>query len=1313
MRRVWMTAGGLALVLASLGGCSASESEEPGPVRTQAHQGLAAAVPVELVRDIRVTPAYNPSSDPTYFTASGGKAYFFASVEGYGRELWVTDGTPEGTRLVKDLWPGPYSPVGIPSGDAPRDPGNLRMVDVGGVLYFPASVNGSDHALWRTDRTPTGTVEVKEICANFCPAEIGALTAFNGRLLFAAAGDSWDTEPWVSDGTAAGTVRLKDIFPGSNSSLPRAFTAWNGAMYFLATTGRTGFELWRTDGTPSGTVQVSTNPALPPPYSNVTALAVAGGRLYFAASDAAGEELWVMDGTPSGTRRVKDLNPGAASSFPHSLTSVGGRLYFVAGDSTGTRSLWVTDGTEAGTVLLRTAASGWAPEDEPRLLTPLGERLFFIMDDGLHGEEPWVTDGTPEGTRMLGDLMPEYGGSEPGSPTAVGSALYFVAYSPPDYVSALWVTDGTPEGTRRVPGGTSGLAHAAPRAGAVNLRGRLLFSGMGADSSGFEPWVTDGTPEGTRRVKDVAPPLSSSNPAELTGAGGRLFLRADDGVSGSELWTSDGTPAGTKLVLDIKPGSPAAFPHSMRELGGALTFFTGNWNHQELWRSDGTPAGTVRLRTFQPTLNAYQYGLPVLFEGHLYFMATDATAGMELWRSNGTAAGTSRVVDLWPGTSSGTPGEPTPMGGVLYFTGNDGVTGMSLWKTNGTAAGTVRVRTLSGPRELTPFGGALYLSAHDPATSRSLGLWKSNGTAAGTVLVKPHHISLSSLTVLEGSLYYFAGDELWRSNGSPEGTVKVAGFDTGNTAISSSMVTMRGALFFSLQGPLGEELWRSDGTMAGTRLLRDFSPGPASGVSRQPFLVLEPEGILLVAASDGSAGMELWATDGADLWRVTDVAPGDGNANPGSLTRVGAFVYFTADDGTGTEPWRLPVKALEDVTPPTLTCPADQKAEATAQDGAVVHYTLAPPSDDRTSAVAVKYSQASGTKFPLGKSTVTVTATDTAGNTSSCSFQVSVVDTTRPHLICPSELTRQEATSPAGTPVNYPSATATDQVSPPVTLSYNPAQGDTFPLGFTLVSVTATDGAGNQRQCGIQVLVVDTTAPSITCPAEVTTEATSTTGAAVSWEAAKASDAVTLAPEVTYSQSSGTEFPLGATRLTVTASDAAGNASSCDFTVTVRDTTPPEVTCPMDLTTEPASAEGRRVDFTPATARDTVSLTPELTYSHPPGSTFPLGTTAVTVQARDAAGNTASCGFQVTVPPMPVSTDAGTDGGTQTPDDGGTQTPDDGGTQTPDDGGVREPDIEPDTSGCGCSAGNASASTGWGALLLLGWVMTRRRGMPR
>ncbi len=157
----------------------------------------------------------------------------------------------------------------------------------------------------------------------------------------------------------------------------------------------------------------------------------------------------------------------------------------------------------------------------------------------------------------------------------------------------------------------------------------------------------------------------------------------------------------------------------------------------------------------------------------------------------------------------------------------------------------------------------------------------------------------------------------------------------------------------------------------------------------------------------------------------------------------------------------------------------------------------------------------------------------------------------------------------------------------------------------------------------------DAAPPVIEPVPDVTAEATSPAGAAVTFDAPAVSDDVDPAPELTFSHASGTTFPLGETVVTVTAVDDAGRSATRTFRVRVVDTTPPTITAPADQVLEATSAAGAVAHFA-ATAED-IASTPVITYSHAPGSTFPLGPTTVTATATDGSGNSASASFTITV----------------------------------------------------------------------------------
>ncbi|MBA3849290.1 MAG: hypothetical protein C0502_04760 [Opitutus sp.] len=322
---------------------------------------------------------------------------------------------------------------------------------------------------------------------------------------------------------------------------------------------------------------------------------------------------------------------------------------------------------------------------------------------------------------------------------------------------------------------------------------------------------------------------------------------------------------------------------------------------------------------------------------------------------------------------------------------------------------------------------------------------------------------------------------------------------------------------------------------------------------------------------------------------------------------------------------------------PIANAGLDQTVTATSSSGASVQLsgsvsgsTSAPFSFRWTGPFGTASGQNPTVSLPVGTHTITLKVTDATNAFDSDTVVVTVLpapaDTTPPVISAPADITA-EATSAAGAVVTF-SATATDEKDGPVPVVAVPASGSTFPLGMTAVGLAASDSAGNTATAEFDVLVRDTTAPALTVSSNVTAEATSAAGAVVSYAAATATDAVGVTA-LTYSQASGSQFPLGATTVTVTARDAAGNSSSGTFTIAVQDTTAPALTVPASQTLEATSASGAVATFA-ATATDAVGVT-ALTYSHASGGIFPLGPTTVTVTARDAAGNSSSGTFTITV----------------------------------------------------------------------------------
>ena len=317
---------------------------------------------------------------------------------------------------------------------------------------------------------------------------------------------------------------------------------------------------------------------------------------------------------------------------------------------------------------------------------------------------------------------------------------------------------------------------------------------------------------------------------------------------------------------------------------------------------------------------------------------------------------------------------------------------------------------------------------------------------------------------------------------------------------------------------------------------------------------------------------------------------------------------------------------IKDVTAPVLSGNVDLMKEATSPSGAVATYSVSAFDnvDGASDAICVPVS---GSTFALGQTTVNCSKTDSSGNTGNASFKVTVVDTTAPIIDSHGDVT-EEATSAAGAIVSYTSPSTSDVYDGAGTATCSPASGTQFAITTTPVTCNATDSQGNAATAtNFNVIVADTTAPSITPPADATVEATGPL-TVVAHGTATGTDAV---GPVDITSDAPASFAVGVTTIHWLATDFYSNSSSATSTVTVTDLTAPVVDDNGDQLLEATSAAGAVATFASPSALDLVDGALSSTCDHGSGAIYPIGTTTVTCSATDAAGNTGSSSFDITV----------------------------------------------------------------------------------
>jgi len=278
------------------------------------------------------------------------------------------------------------------------------------------------------------------------------------------------------------------------------------------------------------------------------------------------------------------------------------------------------------------------------------------------------------------------------------------------------------------------------------------------------------------------------------------------------------------------------------------------------------------------------------------------------------AAQTHLVADLNPGSAGSEITAITVLGDAAIFAAFDG-TSVNLYSSDGSTAGTTIITVLDAvspfgsPAQLVTVGSRVLFAWNDGTTG--LELWATDGTAAGTALVKDIRAGLfgslpTSLTEIDGVCYFSAAEtganfELWRSDGTTAGTwlVKEIHSSTSAGSIPGAFAKLGSTgkfLFAATDATAGRELWVSDGTAAGTSLVKDIVPGPGGASSSNPlFLTSFGEQVAFATLS------QLWISDGtaAGTTAVTSTTMA-----PRQLAAQNGKLFFQGFDGAhGYELW--------------------------------------------------------------------------------------------------------------------------------------------------------------------------------------------------------------------------------------------------------------------------------------------------------------------------------------------------------------------------------------------------------------------------
>ena len=260
------------------------------------------------------------------------------------------------------------------------------------------------------------------------------------------------------------------------------------------------------------------------------------------------------------------------------------------------------------------------------------------------------------------------------------------------------------------------------------------------------------------------------------------------------------------------------------------------------------------------------------------------------------------------------------------------------------------------------------------------------------------------------------------------------------------------------------------------------------------------------------------------------------------------------------------------------------------------------------------------------------TATDSGGNTSSCSQSIELSDVDAPVITyCPDDIT-VDSDNNCTAQINWNPPYGTDNCDNNLALNSTHTPNSVFPIGITTVTYTISDNCNNSASCNFDINVIDVCTIDITCPNDyigsrtcdpnidghvtITNEAISTVSNA----------------QITYTDVITTTDCEVDIQRTWVATSTAGNTMSCNQLIELGDAEGPQIfTCPNDTVVGSDMNCVFVYDFELPSATDNCTSNTIVSVNYFPGSTFTIGETDVIYVFEDDCGNQSECSFKVEV----------------------------------------------------------------------------------
>lgn len=845
-----------------------------------------------LVKDIK-SSVLNPSSNEYNSgrkIAIGNHLFFFTEDPCYGIELFVTDGTTDGTRLVKDIFPGESTSMGFP----------INFAAFQNELYFVANDGATGFEIWKSNGTVSGTNRITDFPlaynSQYSFSSPSQLTTAQNQLYFLTDNRR---QLWAINST--GSVDLIQSFNNNNSGqeITTIIPTSSNTTYFITS----DLSIWKTDGTNQGTMLLGNLPINinNGSYLNYFLPTIVNNDLYLLfqvanASSPVSNYLYKTTTTPGTLTLVKEFDNTLNFNFNQPLAT-NGKLTFVE-RSLG--NIWVSDGSETGTQIISNFGLGAYPGTIlPIQLNP-NQSIYVARDD-----EPYIsitsTDGTTTNSFEIIQIPVTTNEDIKHLGTQNGIAYFAIgAFDSPQ--SELWQSDGTTNGTFFT--GVLLPTVQPSDSPTVTDNGLFYFISLSQPIGIFNLWQTDLTQNGTKAVgEEVYSYNNGAHPSNFVTYNNQFFFKADDD-NGSSTWITDGTNSGTQKANSILPA--IANSQSSSEWQGFLYYSNGD----NIYKTDGSNSSLAfqgntiqEVNTFNnkllfTTVDIGGGGFPFYDPVLLQEASSDGNYTEVMIDSDGWTIqdlSNFKVIngDLYFISREGLFIGGSTQGCCAYFRNGiyryDGTTIFPLqYYADGQNVSTPPLSIEYVPglgNELATLNNEVFFTDHRTLFKTGNG---SDLITTITTLPEVDYLNFDYLSSAHGLLYFSANDgisgyEIWRSDGTSAGTFLLKDLNPGSLGSCPKQV---------VEGPNGKSyfltdncnkdfaIWETDGTASGTNILADLSNFFSIDDSLYVF-----NGQLYFAGNDGQSGKELWSislssnppNNGVDL--ELTIAPGNPNVD--------------------------------------------------------------------------------------------------------------------------------------------------------------------------------------------------------------------------------------------------------------------------------------------------------------------------------------------------------------------------------------------------------------------------------------------------